>query len=582
MKSPRSDALENVVRSLCEEINTPRSLSVWLCFKYNHDALIELSEADIAVDSTAEFQLSYFITNYLKKYKGLKTTHDTKQRALTRWRLSEELCRKTNDKFRELRLRPSTGRVESTLFRAQRKIAAVLGNLHFPVVLADCKWGPGATFDIKRESATPAKKISEAISVTATALPFIRAVIQSDPHWAACFLGVIPEGPFSLCSTCFKVVFGSRFLTVPKSAKIDRCIAAEPTGNGFLQQGVHSYMRRRLRRFGVRLDDQSINQKRAQVAYTSGLSTLDLSMASDTISTELIYFLLPLDWALFLDSLRSKNTLVEDVWVRTEKFASMGNAFCFELETLIFWALAGSVDDCFGDVHDVTVYGDDIIVNRHHFELVVEILEFCGFVINRSKSFRDGYFFESCGSHFHKGIEVTPVYQTEVVKHPSEVIRAHNRLSRLTRRLLTDDPTRITRKAKQVLVAHYQHRPLPKIPEGVDEDGGFLYPLSEFLPGLCQNHGFKCRVFDFRVDFVNAREDAMFAYNLRRTSYPDDLSFGEAFWSTVHKRAGSTNPSLHELRSRQFNARKTGHVGVAWRGKWRSTSRWISWCAVVG
>jgi hypothetical protein len=581
MKSPRSDALEPVVLALCEEINTPRSLSVWLCWKYNHDALLELSEADIAVCDTAEFQLCYLITNYLKKYKGLRTSHDTAARALARWRLSEELCMRTNAKFRELRLRPSTGRVEGTLFRAQRKIAAVLGNLHLPVVLADCKWGPGATFDLKRGSATPDKKISEAISVTAPALPFIRAVTQADPHWAACFLGVVPEGAYSLLQNCFTVVRGSRFLTVPKSAKIDRCIAAEPTGNGFLQQAVHSYMRRRLKRFGVTLDDQSINQKRAQVAYALGLSTLDMSMASDTVSTELIYFLLPLDWALFLDSLRSKETYVDGGWVRTEKFASMGNAFCFELETLIFWALAGSVDGCFGDVHDVTVYGDDIVVKRHNFELVVEILEFCGFVINRSKSFRDGYFFESCGKHYHKGIDVTPVYQTEVLTHPSELIRSHNRLSRLTRRLLCDRPTRVTQGAMQMLVAHYPHRPLPKIPEGVQEDGGFLYPLSEFLPRLCRNHGFKCRTFDYLIELTDGREDAMLAYRFRRSLQPDEIAPDE-YWSTFHVRSGKPNVQFGLLRESQFNARSTGHVGIPRKGKWRSKIRWISWCTVVG
>jgi hypothetical protein len=514
---------------------------VWLCFKYNQDALLELPLPDIATDDSSKFQLDYFITEYLSKYKGLNVKLDPRKVALDKWKLSETKCYDTNVSFRNLRLRPSTGRVEAALYGAQRKIAAVLGNLRFPVVLGGCKWGPGATFDLCREEASPDKKMTQAISVTEKALPYLRAVVNSDPHWAACFLGAIPNGPLNLLPSCFKVVRGSRFLTVPKSAKTDRCIAAEPTGNSFLQQGVHSYMRRRLKRFGVDLDDQSINQARARDAYLQRLSTLDLSAASDTISRELVFYLLPIDWAHFLDDLRSPETQVDGEWVRTEKFASMGNAFCFELETLIFWALASSVAELHGSVDGVTVYGDDIIVERSTYEPVVEILEFCGFSVNEKKSFRDGNFFESCGKHFHKGIDVTPVYQKEVVKHPSEIIRAHNRLTRLASRTLRKDGSSIFSKACRVFNNAYPLRPFPRVPQGLVEDGGFLRPLSEFQKD--QNHGFRCHVLDYVPRLTEAREDAMYAYKLRRFV--------------------NRNPSLK------------GYANNTSKGTWRTRVRWI-------
>jgi hypothetical protein len=343
MSRKNSDVMRSVVQTVCERINSPRALSVWLCFQHDQDALLELPPADIATPDSREFMLDYFITEYLSKYKGLKVKRNTRKVALEKWKLSEIRCRATNLRFRELRHRAFTARVESVMFNAQRKIAAVLGPLRPSVIFDGCKWGPGATFDVSREDATPDKKMLQAISVTALALPWLRAVIESDPHWVSCLTGVLPDGRVSLTKSNFNLVRGSRFLTVPKNAKTDRCIAAEPTGNSFLQQGVHQYMRRRLKRFGVDLDDQSINQELAREAINFSLSTLDLSAASDTISCELVASLLPLDWYLFLDALRSHETCVDGEWIRTEKFASMGNAFCFELESLIFWALMSSV-----------------------------------------------------------------------------------------------------------------------------------------------------------------------------------------------------------------------------------------------
>jgi hypothetical protein len=559
MNRKYSDVTESVVRALCESIDTPRSLSVWLCFKYNHEALVELAVTDFAEQDVSKFQLDYFITEYLSKYSALKLPTSPSDVALKRWKLSEQQCMDTNRRFKSLQQRPFTGRVDKTLFRAQRKIAAVLGPLSlFPsspddgksvkvsTVLAGCKWGPGATFDISRKNASPDKKISQVPSVTIAALPYFRAVLESDPHWGACLLGVLPWGPFSLLPCCFSIVRGSRVTLVPKSAKTDRPISVEPTGNSFLQQGVHSYMRRRLRRFGINLDDQSISQRGALEAYSSKLSTLDLSAASDTISREIVYHLLPLDWALFLDSLRSKETQIEGKWVLTEKFASMGNAFCFELETLIFWALASSVDEVSSSVDKVTVYGDDIVIPREAYDSVEEILTVCGFTLNRDKSHRDGYFFESCGKHYFKAQEVTPVYQKHAILHPSELIRAHNRLVRLATRLPADKRF-IVNKALKVITSKWPLRPFPRIPFGAPEDGGFLRPLSEF--SLDRNHGYRCHVFDFVTTFRPVREDAMYAYKLRR--------------------AVNQNPL------------KTGHAGHPTEGTWRTRVRWISEATIL-
>lgn len=546
-KSLSSDAFGSIVYSLCSSIGTARALSVWLCFRYNHEGLTDLPLADTATATPQEFALNHFITEYLTKYKGLKLGRDLRSVALEKWKRSEERCAETNMRFKTLRHQSSTDCVERALFRARRKIAAVLGSPTLGRLFADCRWGPGATYDLRRGRTHPDIKMTETISVTPSAARYLRSVLEGDPHWFEAISGCLPSGPFSVLPCTWKHVRGSRFLTVPKNAKTDRCIAAEPTGNSFLQQGIRGYIRSRLKRFGVDLDTQSTNQEAARIAYAEGLATLDLSAASDTISSELIYNLLPLDWAFLLDDLRSKETEVDGEWVRTEKFVSMGNAFCFELESLIFWALACSVDETQGYVDSICVYGDDIIVPRHAARAVVELLDYCGFSVNPAKSYFDGNFFESCGKHYFKGVDVTPVYQKELVIAPSEVIRAHNRLYRLKKRIFAEEQVHPFAKALREVRSFWPLRPFPRIPEEVPEDGGFLTPRRLLL--YDRNHGFKCHVYDYGPRFNSAREVALYAYKLRRPE--------------------QQNPSF------------TGHAVQVIEGKWRMKVRYVPESAVL-
>lgn len=542
MSKQRSDSvMHRVIRSLCEQIDSPRSLSVWLCFEHNHQELLDFSWTDSPLKTEDVNRLDYFITSYLSKYKGLKVDVNTAKVALDKWLLAEQRCKDTNTKFRTL-ASTYVGRAESLLFAAQRKIAAVLGSWNFHKCIAECRWGSGATFDVKRAEASIGKKQSTILTVTAAALPWLKAFIQSDPHWFAALTGVVPDGPYSLLENNFKIVRGNKFQTVPKNAKTDRAIAAEPTGNGFLQQGVGRYIRRRLKRFGVDLDDQSINQRRARDAYLLGLATLDLSSASDTIARELVYQLLPLDWALYLDALRSPYTLVNGDWIRLEKFSSMGNAYTFELESLIFWALCSAVAETHQDgVNDVTVYGDDLIVAAVDYAPVCEILRYCGFEVNPDKSYASGEFFESCGRHYYRGQDITPVYQREVVDSPAEIVRASNRLWRFARSMGIGGFA-VSASAIRELERAYPLRPLPRIPSGCAEDGGFLTSVDKLSPPD-PNHGFRCHVLDYRPSFALDNESGWYSNKLRRF--------------------GSRNLS------------QTGHVARSTQGKWRTRVRYI-------
>lgn len=191
-----------------------------------------------------------------------------------------------------------------------------------------------------------------------------------------------------------------------------------------LQLAVGSYMKKRLLKRGINLLDQSINRDRAlKGSITGDLATIDLSMASDTVSVELVYQLLPIDWAVKLDSLRSRYTLWPDGTQRlNQKFSSMGNGFTFELESLIFYALASTVTE------NVSVYGDDVILPTEAFEEVSNLFESVGFSVNKRKSFSTSYFRESCGMDAFSGLDCTPVYLRRLPKTREDVVKLHNQI----------------------------------------------------------------------------------------------------------------------------------------------------------
>jgi hypothetical protein len=181
-----------------------------------------------------------------------------------------------------------------------------------------------------------------------------------------------------------------------------------------------------------------------QVAETSSVTrefaTLDLSNASDTVASTLVKVLLPRKWYEALDDLRSKKTFIQNKWVVLEKFSSMGNGFTFELETILFAAIACSVTrecDGLGELgSDVFVFGDDIIVKNSVARPLKSVLEFLGFNLNYEKSyFDDSPFRESCGADFFAGKPVRPYFLKELPNGPQDYFGLANGIASLTDRI---------------------------------------------------------------------------------------------------------------------------------------------------
>lgn len=309
---------------------------------------------------------------------------------------------------------PSTNMV---FYHARRNISRCLGSFDWDKAIARCDFGPGATTRLRRADCSLNNKLRGAVHLTEQLLPLFEAFKHYKP------------GLFDEC----EVVDFNKVVFVPKDDSSERAIAIEPDMNMFFQKAIGSYIRSRLKRTRdmIDLDDQSINQKLARIASLGfGLATLDLSNASDTLATNLVHNLLPIDWVEAIELTRSRyGMLPNGEKIAYEKISSMGNGFTFELESLIFWALARGVIETYGTGNEcVSVYGDDIIISSTLAEPLIAILTVAGFETNKAKSYTRGAFYESCGKHYLLGHDVTPVYLRKIPSRHAECIALINEL----------------------------------------------------------------------------------------------------------------------------------------------------------
>jgi len=259
----------------------------------------------------------------------------------------------------------------------------------------------GASTSVKRGVGTVPRKYQDGTNITSSAvMAYMTIASQADslPH-------------------DLEVVEGNVMFTVPKTAEIDRVACKEPEINMYCQRAVGEYLRSVLKKKGVDLDDQKVNQELARIGSIDGaLATIDLSSASDSVTTQLVTELFPFEWTTLLMDLRSPYTHVRGAWHRNEMIASMGNGFTFELESFIFWILVRACSYFTRVQGRINVYGDDIICPVGLRDSVEATLEFFGFSVNSEKSFWDGTFRESCGKHWDSGVEITPFYIKETPK----------------------------------------------------------------------------------------------------------------------------------------------------------------------
>jgi len=234
----------------------------------------------------------------------------------------------------------------------------------------------------------------------------------------------------------------ARMTMVPKDSRGPRTISLEPLETQYLQQGVRVEMQRileshRLTRGRVNFSSQQVNRDLATKASVDwSYATLDMSDASDRISNKLVCELFkhtPLLSAL--QATRSEYVELPDgtTFGPLHKFAPMGSATCFPVESVVHYVLAVTaicmafdytVEQVVGYEPQgkylpkrhgrrslVYVYGDDLIVATRCVDCVLKCFDRVGLRFNPSKCFIHEYpFRESCGVFAFKGEDVVPAF----------------------------------------------------------------------------------------------------------------------------------------------------------------------------
>lgn len=356
------------------------------------------------------------------------------------------------------RARRRKGLVSPHMLYVKDYVRRVLGerpNFHSWVQYAG--WGPGSCIGVSGTFTNFCRKLlAEEWTVTPSCIPYALSIARRLPmFWEVLGLRHDYPGTDPLVQGIINVdhdLFEARFLArckivssnalafVRKEADKDRVIASEPLLNQFVQMAADNDIRLRLRRFGIDLRDQGVNQVWAREGSLGGSNprcTIDLKNASGSIFIELVRECCQFcpDWFVALNAIRSPSySSPDDTHLsvkRYEMFSSMGNGFTFPLETLIFAAICSAAHRYCGTQEDFRCYGDDLVVRQNESLVVLEILRDCGFVANADKTFLFGPFRESCGTDWYNGIAVRPIVLDNALETFEQRVRLHNAFTRL-------------------------------------------------------------------------------------------------------------------------------------------------------
>lgn len=419
---------------LYRSLNTPYSLGLLSSLKCGDWKAIAQAKLDPSMYTDAvAYRKDAIAHGFLRKIDGLPTGVDLHAEALKTFYACEKQCASTNSRLAGLLDdycdQPEGPTIFSIIDAARGFVRKVLGPLPLDLVP---KLGKGSTFSDRGKRITIPHKFSSRPTRTSSAWWTESFWIQT--AWGKATLADHP------CASAPLLTRGNRFDSVPKDSTKNRGICIEPSLNLAFQLGIGRFLKDRIKASGIDLATcQQKHQRLARRASVDGsLATIDLSNASDTICSSLVKLLLPEAWHDLLFDLRSPFTLVEDKWVRLEKFSSMGNGFTFELETLIFLALAAGLAAARGDDgfelikrEELSGYGDDIIIKTELAADFVALLPYFGLTPNVKKTFLSGPFRESCGGDFFLGEAVRPFNLKEIPREPSQWISTANSIRAL-------------------------------------------------------------------------------------------------------------------------------------------------------
>lgn len=368
------------------------------------------------------------LAQVLKKYKGQTNKESADSLAITKFLRTEDHCKKINHDFRCHR---PFGHDEPILDRARTLVHRCLGyDFAVDELASSGRFGPGSSTNCRGLKATGEAKFRNS-QVHPQAKVLTQMILQKYfPVWASYLTD--SENASPLLDTCA----AGRLTCVPKNSEVSRTIIIEPELNTFFQLGLGAMMRKRIRNF-FNLDlneSDKLNRRLARVgSIYDDLATIDFSSASDCISVELCRWILPPAWFDAIFTFRTPDILLPSgERVRLEKISSMGNGFTWELESLIFHALAVATCEIEG-YNDfwVSTFGDDVVIPSGCASEFMSACTRIGLLINYEKSYLTGPFRESCGRDWWKGFDIRPIYlreqdQYSLINFINQLQRSHH------------------------------------------------------------------------------------------------------------------------------------------------------------
>lgn len=225
----------------------------------------------------------------------------------------------------------------------------------------------------------------------------------------------------------------SKLITVPKTLKAPRLIAAEPSQHQWIQQLVRNQLEGRLDgtaiSCAIRFRSQEQNRSLAKEGSITGLTaSVDLSSASDRLScwtVERVFrcnrSILERLHACRTRWLRNRIDPKQGEYIHLRKFAPMGSAVTFPVQSIVYACVAvASVIYIRGwkvttasirkAARQVSVFGDDILLPTVALSPLVSVLKYLGLEVNNQKTYGAKHFRESCGAEYVDGVDVSPAY----------------------------------------------------------------------------------------------------------------------------------------------------------------------------
>lgn len=399
--------------------------------------------------STDDFKRLYQFYSFTRKLPASGDDYSCKLAGYNKLLAGERSCMVTNMTI------DSRIREQYPVFdRVKTIIQEILGDIA-PTFLSDAEafFGPGSTVNINNrtfEETSMFYKITDKLVVPEKACKYLAALVSANPNWVNMLAShyALERGENETYLQFEMRVFDAHFLIVsdsypskigfvPKDINEHRAIGIELNGLVPLQKVVGDMIRKRLRRAGIDLNSQQRNRHMASLAKTFMLATIDLANASSSISFELVRALLPPEWFVLIDTFRSSHgrcgSLSGSGTIKYRMVSSMGNGFTFELESLIFFALAKATCQLNGlqsleIKRSVSIYGDDIIIPKAIVTPFLANLTLFGFTANKSKSFTEGSFFESCGADYYDSTDVRPFFLKRRISTVKDVLFLLNSL----------------------------------------------------------------------------------------------------------------------------------------------------------